>query len=168
MDLRAAPFLLEPVVRLIPGRQHGVVLRPVRQRSLIAPIEQFAHDRAMCPGVHECFHRPVIRPSGQSPVRVFAVPQQPHRQISRCGRSLLRRAIGIHQKGREVPPRTNSQTGHGDRRHSGRISPPGSPREPAKLALAFAGSAVYRLNRMYAETRAGAGEWSNLCDLRTR
>jgi len=67
VHLRRFPVLQQAPVRLVPLRELGRFLHPVRDRGLVAPLKQLGHNAAMRARGAICLHRGVFPPHRQRP-----------------------------------------------------------------------------------------------------
>ena len=75
-------FCRGPVGRLI------AVLLPMRDRSFVAPIQDFRHDSAMRAGRHESTHRLLVTPEGSCPEDEFHLSAYVGAQAARAAAGL--------------------------------------------------------------------------------
>lgn len=101
-----------------PVRRITAVLLPVRNRSFVAPIQDFRHDSAMRASRHESAHRLLVLPEGSCPENEFCLSAYVSAQASRAVASLPHACQRTQQELGQIADGTNPQTsdrseGHG-------------------------------------------------------
>jgi hypothetical protein len=115
--LRCPPILPHSLIRLLPRRQRRLTLRPVRHRSLIAPVQKLRHGRLVGPGDHVCPHGRLALPRRHRPESPVAVRQQRPTLKSRRLPDLALRANRIQKEPRHEPHRPHPQPRQADKNH---------------------------------------------------
>ena len=112
-----AALLAHVSVCLYPGRQRGVLLGPVGDGRLIAPIQEMRHGPFVCVRGHEVAHLLLGVPRCHGPVRPVSIREK--RTTLKAGRppDLPQRAMGIENKKREKTNRTDPEASETDEGH---------------------------------------------------
>ena len=98
-------------VSLRPGREGGFRLGPMRNRSLIAPMEQLRHRALVGARCHEGAHAFLTIPGGHGPEGQASINQERPALKSRRFPDLPERTECMKYKQREKAERPDSQAG---------------------------------------------------------
>jgi hypothetical protein len=111
------PMPAQMPMRPSPGRRFGLLLNPMVERSLVAPLCELGHDAAMRSRAHEGMHRRLIAPHRAGPIGAIGVAQNGNSKVAGRMSGLPQHEQGLHQEDRQIPPRPHPEARHRDERH---------------------------------------------------
>jgi hypothetical protein len=117
IDPRTPALSLEAPGCFLPGWRFAGILKPMGHGGLVAPFWKARHDAAMHARVHKGPHRRLVVPHCASPESMIDVAKDRDRKAPWRAFGLARRAKGLDQERRQIPPSPDPQARDGHEGH---------------------------------------------------